>query len=141
MKRLFGYAAFSLIVLASPVLACDAKHPEDFTSFFTKYSDDKEFALSRTIYPSLRTRYEYRIEDGKQQITERQRKVARQDDAKFPPLGEYMKSIGLESRPQQITKNEATVELSKPGSQGLLTYHFSLTRGCWFLREVQNHSL
>jgi hypothetical protein len=52
-----------------------------------------------------------------------------------------MKSIGLESRPQQITKNEATVELSKPGSQGLLTYHFSLTRGCWFLREVQNHSL
>jgi hypothetical protein len=141
MKALLGYAALSLMALASPVLACDTKHSENFTSFFTKFSENKEFALGRTVYPSIRTRYEYRIEDGKQQITERQRKVARQDDAKYPPLGEYMKSIGLQSKAEQISGNEAVVELFKPGSRNLLTYHFSLTRGCWFLREVQNHSL
>jgi hypothetical protein len=144
MNRLAGSAAVSLIslcCLSAPAFACDPKHPEDFTAFFTKFSDDKDFALSRTVYPSVRTRFEYRMEDGKQQITERQRKVARQDDARFPALGEYMKSIGLESKPQEVSKNEAVVEVSKPGIRGLATYHFSLARGCWFLREVQNHSL
>jgi hypothetical protein len=143
MKGLSGLAAVLLIAISSPspAFACDQKQREDFTTFFTRFSDDKAFALSRTIYPSTRTRYEYRMEDGKQQITERQRKVAKQDDARYPPLGEYMKSIGLQSKPQEISGNEAVVEVFRPGAHGLLTYHFSLTRGCWFLREIQNHSL
>lgn len=141
MKLLPGFAAVLPIVLSGPVLACDSKQPEDFSTFFTKFSGDKAFATSRTIYPSTRTRYEYRMEDGKQQITERRRKVAKRDDANYPSLGEYMQSIGLESKPQEVSGKEAVVELFKPGTRGLLTYHFSLTRGCWFLREIQNHSL
>jgi hypothetical protein len=141
MKRLSGTAIASLIALSVPALACDLKQPENFSSFFSNFSSDKAFAVSRTIYPFVTTRYEYRLEDGKQQITERRRKVAKQDDAKFPPLDEYMKSIGLRSKPQEILGKEAVVELFKPGSSGLLTYHFSLTRGCWYLREIQNHSL
>jgi hypothetical protein len=141
MNRLFGLAAFILTVLPGAAHACSAKQPEDFSAFFEKFIDDKEFALSRTIYPSVHTRYEYRIEDGKQQITELRRKVGKQDDAKYPPLGVYMKSFGLEPQRQDVAANEAVVEVSKSGVQGFLSYHFSSPRGCWFLREVQNHSL
>jgi hypothetical protein len=145
MKRLTGTAVASavasLIALSTPVLACDSKQTENFSRFFSSFSSDKAFAINRTIYPFVTTRYEYRMEDGKQQITERRRKVAKQDDAKYPPLDEYMKSIGLEPKPQEVSEKEAVVELSKPGSSGLLTYHFSLMRGCWYLREIRNHSL
>jgi hypothetical protein len=144
-KRLSGKVTAStvasLITLSAPAFACDPKQPEDFSRFFSTFSSDKAFAISRTIYPSIRTRYEYRLEEGKQQITERRQKVAKQDDAKYPPLDEYMKSIGLEPKPQEVSAKETVVELSKPGSSGLLTYHFSLMRGCWYLREIQNHSL
>jgi hypothetical protein len=144
MKRLAHIAAIAavfMIAMPGQVHACDSTHPENFTTFFTRFSGDKAFALSRTIYPSTRTHYEYRMEDGKQQITERQRKVAKRDDANYPPLGEYIKSIGLESKAQVLSADEAIVEIFKPHTSGLLTYHFSLTRGCWFLREIQNHSL
>jgi hypothetical protein len=142
MKRMAGFAAvFVIAISSSQTFACNAKQTEDFATFFNRFSDDKSFALSRTIYPSPRTWYEYRIEDGKQQITELQRKVAKQDDAKYPPLGEYIKSIGLVSKQQEISGNEAIVEIFKPGTQGVIAYHFALARGCWFLREIQNHSL
>ncbi|MDB5770672.1 MAG: hypothetical protein JWM42_1046, partial [Burkholderia sp.] len=54
MNGLAGSAAVSLIslcCLSAPAFACDPKLPEDFTAFFAKFSDDKDFALSRTVYP------------------------------------------------------------------------------------------
>lgn len=122
-------------------IACDPRRPEEFSGFFASFLEDKSFAVSRTIYPSAVVRYEYRIEDGKQQITESRRKMTRDEDMRYPGLGEYIRSIGLEARPQEISTNEAIVEMTQAGKSGLLTYHFFLNRGCWFLREIQNHSL
>jgi hypothetical protein len=140
--RCFRYSiAASCMLFFAQAIACDPKHPEEFPEFFASFLEDKSFAVSRTIYPSAVVRYEYRIEDGKQQITESRKKMNRDEDMRYPGLGEYMKSIGLEHRPQELSANEAVVEISKSGNSGLLTYHFSLNRGCWFLREIQNHSL
>jgi hypothetical protein len=140
--RLHSHLLAAVFVLtAARAVACDSKSPEDFSDFFANFTEDKSFAVSRTIYPSAIVRYEYRIEDGKQQITESRRKMTKEDDMRYPVLGVYMKSIGLESRPQEVSANEAVVEMSKAGNSGLLTYHFIVNRGCWFLREIQNHSL
>jgi hypothetical protein len=67
--------------------------------------------------------------------------MTRQEDMKYPALGEIMKSAGLDSAPKQVSGTETLVEIVKPGSAGLVMYHFTLRRGCWFLREVQNHRL
>jgi hypothetical protein len=139
-RSLYSIAAWFMLFSAQ-ALACDPKRAEEFSDFFASFLEDKSFAVSRTTYPSAIVRYEYRIEDGKQQITESRRKMSREDDMRFPGLGEYMKSIGLEARVQEISTNEAVMEIFKTGNTGLLTYHFSLNRGCWFLREIQNHSL
>jgi hypothetical protein len=131
----------SLIGMSTSVLACDPRQPEDFSAFFASFSGDKAFAVDRTIYPSLRVRYEYGIEEGKQQITEVKVRVSKQEDRKYPALGETMKSVGLESTAKEVSRTETVVEVFKPGTNGLVTYHFSLRRGCWFLREIQNHAL
>ena len=70
-------AAALLAVAGLPVaaIACDAQRPENFSSFFDHFSSDKNFAFSRTIYPSTRVRLEYGMEGGKQQITEQRRTV------------------------------------------------------------------
>jgi hypothetical protein len=141
MHFLSRFCAVSLIGLSTSVFACDPKHPEDFSAFFTRFADDKAFAVSRTDYPSGRIRYEYGIEDGKQQIMERRQKVTKQEDMKYLPLGHYMKYLGLESRTQEVSPTAWVVEVFKPGVDGLLSYHFSSRRGCWFLREIESHSL
>jgi hypothetical protein len=46
------------------------------------------------IYPSARIRYEYGVEDGKQQITEPRRMVSKKEDMKYPPIGVYTRSMG-----------------------------------------------
>lgn len=140
MNFLYRSFAASLVSLSTSVLACDPKQSEDFSAFFARFSDNKAFAVSRTDYPSGRIQYDYAMEDGKQQITELRRKVTRQEDMKYLPLGQYMTYLGLESRSQQVSAAAWIVEVFKPGADGLLAYHFALRRGCWFLREIQSHS-
>jgi hypothetical protein len=141
MHFLSRSVAASLIGLSASALACDAKQPEDFSAFFTRFSDNKAFAVSRTDYPSGRVQYDYGMEEGKQQITESRRRVTKQEDMKYLALGHYMKYLGLESRQQQVSQSAWIVEVFKPGTDGMLAYHFTLRRGCWFLREIQSHSL
>jgi hypothetical protein len=141
MNRLSGLAGSALIGLCAQAFACGPNEPEDFSGFFTKFADNKTFAMARTVYPVVTVNYEYGIEDGKQQITEVRRHTAKQDDMKYPPLADFLTSMGLESRHQDVSRTGAVVEVFKPGSNGLLTYHFALAGGCWFLREIQNHRL
>ena len=132
----------SLIVgLSDPALACNANRPEDFSTFFAAFSADKAFAVSRTIYPSSRIRYEYGMEDGKQQITEIRRTVTKKEDMKYPAIGAYTQSMGLELRPKEVSRTQAVIELVQPETSSLLTYHFALRQGCWLLQEIQQHLL
>jgi hypothetical protein len=141
MNIRFLLAAAFFAGLPVQVLACSPNQPEDFAAFFTNFSNDKSFALSRTVYPSSRVRYTYMLENGKQEITEFKRQVKKQDDIKYPALGDYMKTTGIIATPQGVSQIEAVVELSKPDASLLFTYHFSAKQGCWFLTEIQRHVL
>lgn len=141
MKASFLLLAVFLSGQAASALACDANRPENFSAFFASFSADKTFAVSRTIYPSARIRYEYGMEDGKQQITESRRTVSKKEDMKYPSIGAYTQSMGLALKPREVLQTQAVVELVQPGTGGLLTYHFSLKQGCWFLQEIQQHLL
>lgn len=141
-KSVLVASAIAVMGLSSAsVFACDSAHPEDFSGFFARFAKDKAFAVKRTLYPSLRTRYEYGLENGKQQITETHLKVSKQEDMRYPALGEYLMSVGLEPAPKQVSGTEALVEITQPGAAWLVTYYFSARRGCWFLREIRNHAL
>lgn len=141
MKASFLPQASLLIGLTAPAFACDSSRPEDFSTFFAGFSNDKAFAVSRTIYPSARIRYEYGMEDGKQQITEIRRVVTKKEDMKYPAIGAYTQSMGLELKPKEVSRAQAVIELVQPESSSLLTYHFALKQGCWFLQEIQQHLL
>jgi hypothetical protein len=141
MKAPFLPIAPFLVGFAAPALACNPIQPENFSAFFDGFSSDKAFAVSRTIYPSARIRYEYGVEDGKQQITEIRRTVSKKEDMKYPPIGVYTRSMGLEPKPREVSRTQAVIALSAPENSGLLTYHFTLKQGCWFLQEIQQHLL
>ena len=136
-------AAAMLALIGTPLAAsaCDALRPENFSNFFDHFSNDKNFAFSRIIYPSTRVRLEYSIENGKQQITEQRRRVTRQGDAASSALGDYIKANQLEFTVDDSTKGKAVVDVFKPDRDWILSYHFMSKNGCWFLREIQYHAL
>jgi len=136
-------AAVLLTVAGWPLaaFACDAHRPEEFSSFFSHFSTDRDFAFNRTIYPSARVRLEYGIEGGKQQIIERRRTVTRQGDAASPALGDYIKSNQLEFTVVSIESGKTVVDIFKPDLDWVLSYQFVSKNGCWFLREIQYHAL
>jgi hypothetical protein len=134
-------AMLALAGLPLAAFACDAQRPENFSSFFSHFSNDKNFAFSRTIYPSTRVRLEYGIEGGKQQITEQRRTVTRQGDAASSALGDYIKANQLEFTVDESAKGKTVVDVFKPDRDWVLSYHFMSKNGCWFLREIQYHAL
>lgn len=117
--------------------ACSVAQPEEFPAFFSRFSSSKEFALSRTLYPSPRVRYDYRVEDGKQEITETRRKASRQEDLKYLPLKEHVSAFGLKLAPPEVSQKTAVAHVSSDAWQ--MSYHFALSQGCWFLQEIQQH--
>lgn len=131
--------AFALILsgFSLSAQACSPTQPEEFSAFFSRFSTSKEFALSRTLYPSPRVRYDYRIEDGRQEITETRRKASRHEDLKYLPLKEHVTAFGLKLAPPEVSANAAVAHVSSSAWQ--MSYHFSLSQGCWFLQEIQQH--
>lgn len=126
-----------LAMSTASAIACGPQQPEDFSVFFKNFTSNKNFSMDRTIYPSMRIRYEYRLDSGKQEITETHRKVTRQEDRKYLALQEYVATNRLTIGRPEVTQNDAEVEISSPDWQ--LNYHFALRQGCWFLHEIQQH--
>jgi hypothetical protein len=141
MKNLSRCIVLLLAASAVSAQACSARQPEALPAFFETFINDKDFAISRTIYPSARVRFQYGMENGKQEIIETRRTASRRDDMKYPALGDYIRTTGIESELQQKTPTSAVARLSRPGTSTLVTYHFLLANGCWFLREIQDHAL
>jgi hypothetical protein len=52
-----------------------------------------------------------------------------------------MKDEGLESYVVARNFKAAVVEVYKDGTGWVMTYHFSRMGRCWYLRELQDHSL
>lgn len=133
-----------LLFLAVPGLAgaCEAAQPESFAPFFTRFAADKGFAVSRTQYPLQVLVWEYGVDaGGKDASAARRSQVSRVADAKAPSLSASMRDQGLTSRPKHVGPRTAVVEVFKPDTDWLMTYHFRRLGRCWYLQEFQNHSL
>ncbi|MBS1190554.1 MAG: hypothetical protein H6R10_2346 [Rhodocyclaceae bacterium] len=52
-----------------------------------------------------------------------------------------MRENGLVSKIRKLAARIAVVEVFKPDSDWLTTYHFLRKGNCWFFHEYQDHSL
>ncbi|MBS1190553.1 MAG: hypothetical protein H6R10_2345 [Rhodocyclaceae bacterium] len=62
MLRLLAFVFLVGLPQQSFAAVCKAGEPEDFSAFFTHFSDDKPFAVSRTLFPLRQLRWEYGID-------------------------------------------------------------------------------
>jgi hypothetical protein len=121
---------------------CEPVAPEDFLEFFSRFSDDRQFAINRTIFPLRALKWEFGIDaNGKDESAPVRSRIPKAQYASGPSLSVYMKENGLTSKIKSATSRSAIVEVFKDDSDWLTTRHFVRKRNCWFLYEYQDHSL
>jgi len=118
--------------------ACKARSPEPFARFFAGFAENKAFAAERTRYPLDVWRHEFGIQDEPLIV---KNKTTREQDAAFPSLGAFARENGMEFTTTALKRSQATVQMAKPGTDWLLTYHFTRGANCWYLERVEDHSL
>jgi hypothetical protein len=122
--------------------ACESVKREDFSVFFSRFSDDRQFAFNRTIFPLRALKWEYGIDsNGKDESAPVRSRISKEKYASAPSLSVYMKENGLTSKIKSSTSRSAVVEVFKDGTDWLTTRHFVRKGNCWFLYEYQDHSL
>lgn len=134
----------SMLLLALPFTAtaqCKATERENFPEFIAKFAEQKSFATARTIYPSYTLRHEYGIEDDKGIDSVIKTPVSKDADAKESTMNEFVRRNGMKLITKSPKGRQAIVEMSKEGTDWLLTYHFIRQGNCWFLHHIEDHSL
>jgi hypothetical protein len=134
---------FVLIAFVSASYAkCEVATKESFDDFFPRFAASKDFATDRTIYPSKTIRHEYGLDSqGKGVDVSVETVVTKKMDAPYPPIGEFMKTNSMESKQKSLSSRHAVVDIYKPNSDWLLSYHFQLKGRCWYLHHIEDHSL
>lgn len=121
---------------------CAASSPEEFAPFFSKFSDDKHFAVSRTVFPLRVLKWEYGIDSqGKDESAPRRFRISKSQYETTPSLSSSMKENGLVSRVKSVSTRSAIVEVFKEDTDWLTSHHFKRVSRCWYLHEYQDHSL
>jgi hypothetical protein len=121
---------------------CQVTTVERFASFFTQFADGKEFASNRTLYPLKVIRNEYGVDaNGKDEQKKVESMVSKAADASYPTLHVFMQTNSLKSELKTLSSRSAVVEVFKPDTDWLLTYHFQRRGNCWHLQQIENHSL
>lgn len=137
----------TIILLALMALApasyaqCEAQAKEPFADFFTRFAASKAFAINRTLYPTKTIRHEYGLEDGKEVHDKVETTVTRVMDATSPTITELLQRNSMESKQRSLSSRVAVVEVFKPDSDWLLTYHFQARGNCWYLHHIEDRSL
>jgi hypothetical protein len=121
---------------------CWSTETEDFTAFFFRFANEKPFAVTRTIFPLKQVRWEDGIDaKGNDDSAPIYSSISKVEFSAEPSLSTYMKENGLVANIKQLATNDAVVEVFKPDTDWLTTYHFLLKDNCWFLHEYHDHSL
>lgn len=131
-----------LLLLLLPLNAfaqCTAPGPEPFAAFIEAFGRDKAFAITRTEYPLLMLGHGQAAYEEGAGIT--RTRVPQADDAAAPTLAELARADGLHMSTSSLTASAATVRMEKPDTDYVLEYVFVRKGRCWYLRQVQNHSL
>lgn len=120
---------------------CQSSPPEAFSRFFEQFAAQKPFSLSRSIYPSYVIRHEVEAEIESPGTRTTRMPVSREDDTAAPTIAEQVRKNGMQTRIRALSATQAIIELFKPDTDWLLSYHFENRRGCWYLHHVEDHSL
>ncbi len=138
--------ALSILTFLFWVVGCAdaATQNEDFNLFFTQYSTNKTFSLSRSIFPIRSFKYEYGVDQhGKEETAVIETRVVSDTLAKQPTLSEYATTNGLsiEIQPAHANSPKRIVKVYKQGTDWLIEYHFIKTDNLWYLNETHDYSL
>jgi hypothetical protein len=121
---------------------CSASTPEAFEQFFTRFAENKAFAISRTVFPLQSSAWEYGLDETNVDVSAPVKwAVSREKFSRTPSLSVHMKENGLRSNIQSLTSKEAVVEIFKPNTDWLTANIFRRHGNCWWFHEYQDHSL
>jgi hypothetical protein len=139
----FGLAVIVVPLCATAAAAgCASQQPEDFNRFLARFMAERPFAVGRTLYPLDVVRHEVGLTaDGQPEDTRVRRFVTRQEDAAQPSLRDHIVANALDHKVQRLQRRLAEVDVFKPDTDWLVSYHFRRQGACWFLRRVEDHSL
>jgi hypothetical protein len=139
MRRIFILlCCLSLSAFASAE-ECKRTEKEDFSQFLTRFSGDKAFAVSRTVYPLNVVLWHHGL-DGSDVAPPTRSLLAKEKEEAAPSLDSYMNDNGLTSYVLAVESRAALIEMYRDGTNWVETFHFTRTGRCWYLREVQDHS-
>lgn len=137
------FAATLLVApLATFALDCSYARPEAFASFFERFGKEPAFAISRTVFPLQFLKWEYGIDSsGKDESAPVKSFLPKESFANWKALNSYMKDNGLQFRFKKVTATVAVVDVFKDSSDWLVSYHFKVKSGCWYLWQYEDQSL
>ena len=129
---------FLAITIAAATMAGCAAPPaqhgcaaEKFESFLPRYMSDRQFAMSRTVFPleSLAT------------LEEKKMLVTREQFAASTLLADTIKADHLSTK-QHATPGGMELNVFRPDSDSLVYYYrFRQQDGCWYLWQFEDSSL
>lgn len=133
----------AIACVMAPALAGECRsHPtEEFSGFFARFAVQKQFSVSRSLYPSYVIRHDAEAEIEQSGEHTIRTPLSREDDAATPTIDEQVQRNGMQTKIRLLSARQAVIELFKPDTDWLLTYHFENRRGCWYLHHVEDHSL
>ena len=142
MCRLAFTIICALLSIHTYGASCSPRHPERFSEFLTRFSADKEYAATRTVFPLRVLVWEYGADANGQDMSRvKQSRISRTQYLKSPSLAEHMEENELTSMVKRQTKTVAVLEVFKDSSDWLVSLHFRLQKGCWFLWKEEDQSL
>jgi len=139
MRLLFALLFLFLSNISAAL--CNSGVTEDFGIFFAKFSEEKLFAVERTIYPTYTLRNEYGFENGKDAHSVVKTLITKSMDVNTPTINEILRKNSMESKVKSLTVSHAVVDIFKPDTDWLLNYHFEVRGACWYLHHIEDHSL
>jgi hypothetical protein len=127
------------LLLGSPIAmaGCNVKSFENFNTFFSKWSSNKQFSVERTIFPLRTTKYD----SGGIEPEPIRGLVNKDEFERSPSYAEYMKVNSLQHSIESVTAKTATVKIFKKGTDWQYEYHFQNRGGCWYFSQIENQSL
>jgi len=130
-----------LVISNTSIALCNSGVDENFGIFLAKFSDEKKFSVNRTLYPTYTLRHEYGVENGKEVHSTVKTIITKDDDSATPTIAEILRINSMETKVKSTNSTNAVVNVYKPDTDWLLSYHFKLRGSCWYLHHIEDHSL
>lgn len=132
----------ALLPLQTFAFDCKGSEKESFPTFFERFSHDKRFAVSRTIYPIRSIKWEFGADDKGNDVSAPTRStISKETNSKAPALSAYMTDNGLTARTKPLSQRVVEIEVLKPDTDWIVIFRFARKGHCWFFTEYEDQSL